>query len=106
VVDCLREIPAPFSPEIATAELAQVLMRLAVIFATEAGIRVCCPVHDTFLIEAPDYRIAEEVERMRECMNRASRIVLDGFVLKVDHEITAWPDRYMDEPRADARTVP
>jgi hypothetical protein len=43
------------------------------------------------------YRIAEEVERMRECMNRASRIVLDGFTLRVDHQIASWPDRYMDE---------
>jgi DNA polymerase I len=76
------------------------MMRLAVIFATEAGIRVCCPVHDAFLVESPTYRIAEEVERMRECMNRASRIVLDGFTLRVDHEITSWPDRYMDDAGA------
>jgi DNA polymerase-1 len=84
---------ANFKVQAAGAEM----MRLAVIFATEAGIRVCCPIHDAFLIEAPSYRIGEEVERMRECMNRASRIVLDGFTVRVDHQIATWPDRYMDE---------
>jgi hypothetical protein len=73
------------------------MMRLAACFATEAGIRICCPVHDAFLIEAPDYRIGEEVERMRTCMDRASRAVLGGFTVKVDHKIVTWPDRYMDE---------
>jgi hypothetical protein len=73
------------------------MMRLAACFATEAGIRICCPVHDAFLIEAPDYRVGEEVERMRACMDRASRAVLGGFAVKVDHKITTWPDRYMDE---------
>jgi hypothetical protein len=30
-------------------------------------------------------------------MDRASRAVLGGFTVKVDHKITTWPDRYMDE---------
>jgi hypothetical protein len=84
---------ANFKIQAAGAEM----MRVAACFATEAGIRICCPVHDAFLIEAPDYRIGEEVERMRACMDRASRAVLGGFTVKVDHKIVTWPDRYMDE---------
>ena len=72
------------------------MMRLAACFATEAGIRICCPVHDAFLIEAPDYRIGEEVERMRACMDRASRAVLGGFDwgARTANIIAAlWPER-------------
>ena len=32
------------------------MMRYAAIRATEAGLKVCCPVHDAFLIEAPEAR--------------------------------------------------
>jgi DNA polymerase family A len=72
------------------------MLRLACIFAIEDGIEVCAPVHDAVLICAPLDRIEIEVERMKECMVRASAIVLGGFELRADASIVRYPDRYMD----------
>lgn len=73
------------------------MMRLAAIFATERGIRVCAPVHDAFLIEAPTSQIEAVVVEMQQIMRNASRIVLDGLELRSDVKIIHSPDRYMDE---------
>ena len=40
---------------------------------------------------------SEFLERMREAMREASRIVLGGFELETDHKLIRYPDRYMDE---------
>jgi hypothetical protein len=60
------------------------MLRLACCFATEIGIEVCAPVHDAVLICAPIDRLEADIERMRDCMARASRAVLDGFELRTD----------------------
>jgi DNA polymerase I-like protein with 3'-5' exonuclease and polymerase domains len=73
------------------------MLRLACCLATEGGIEVCAPVHDALLICAPLDRLAVEVERMRDMMRQASRIVLDGFELGTDAAVVRYPDRYMDE---------
>ena len=73
------------------------MMRLAAIFATEAGLRVCCPVHDAFLIEGPVGEIDAEVCRMQDAMARASRHVLAEFELTSDAKVVRFPDRYMDD---------
>ncbi|MCZ7646230.1 MAG: DNA polymerase [Planctomycetota bacterium] len=73
------------------------MMRLAACLATERGIRVCAPVHDAFLIEAPITQIDAEVARMQACMAEASRIVLGGLELRTDAKIVMHPDRYMDK---------
>ncbi|MCB1130610.1 MAG: DNA polymerase I, partial [Verrucomicrobiae bacterium] len=70
------------------------MMRLAAIYATEAGIRVCAPVHDAFLIEAATEDLDHEVYRMQECMARASADVLDGFRLDTDADLIRHPDRF------------
>ena len=75
------------------------MMRLACSMATEAGVTVCCPVHDAFLVGGPADSIRDVVAITRECMAEASRIVLDGFELATDAEIVRWPDRYMDQKR-------
>ena len=77
------------------------MMRVASCLATENGIEVCCPVHDSFLICAPLDRIEADVAKMCAFMVKASRIVLGGFELRIDAEILAYPDRYMD-PRGEA----
>lgn len=76
------------------------MMRLAAILATEAGLRVCCPVHDAFLIEAPERQIETAVAEMQRHMQQASELVLPGFPLRTDAKIVRWPDRYMD-PRGE-----
>lgn len=72
------------------------MLRIACILATEAGIRVCAPIHDALLIEAQlddlDRAIALTVGLMRE----ASSIVLGGFELRTDVKEVRYPDRYMD----------
>jgi DNA polymerase I len=72
------------------------LLRLACCFATEQGIEVCAVIHDAVLICAPLDQLKEDVERMRGCMAKASRIVLNGFELRTDVHIVRHPDRYHD----------
>ena len=64
--------------------------------ATERGIAVCGPVHDALLIEAPEFLIDVAVEDCQAAMREASAIVLDGFELRSDYKIVAYPDRYTD----------
>ena len=75
------------------------MMRLACSMTTEAGITVCCPVHDAILIEADTANIERDVARTQEIMREAARIVLDGFTLQSDAKVVSWPDRYVDEER-------
>ena len=72
------------------------MLRLAACFATEQGIEVCALVHDAVLICAPLDRLDADIERMRACMAKASRIVLDGFELRTDVHLVRYPDRYPD----------
>jgi len=73
------------------------MLRLACCFATESGVRVCAPVHDAMLIEAPLSQLTEAVAITCESMARASRLVLDGFELATDVKTFRYPDRYQDE---------
>jgi DNA polymerase-1 len=73
------------------------MMRLAAILMTEAGIRVCAPVHDAFLIEAPSDDIDAVVNQAQQLMREASRITLGGFELESDAKVLRYPERYMDK---------
>jgi DNA polymerase I-like protein with 3'-5' exonuclease and polymerase domains len=77
------------------------MMRLAAIAATEAGIEVCAPVHDAFLIAAPLERLDGDVAKMRALMSRAGRAVTGGLDVRTEAEVVRWPDRFMD-PRGAA----
>ena len=72
------------------------ILRLAACFATEQGIEVCALIHDAVLICAPLDRLAEDVERMRACWAKASRVVLDGFELRTEATLVRHPHRYQD----------
>lgn len=54
-------------------------MRIAGIAATEAGIHVCCSVHDAFWILAPDDEVESTIEKMREIMMQAGAAVTGGL---------------------------
>jgi DNA polymerase I len=71
-------------------------MRLAAIAATEAGIEVCAPVHDAFLITAPIEKINEDTARMGLIMSAAGQAVA-GLPIATDVKQVLHPDRYMDE---------
>ena len=74
------------------------MLRLAIVALVESGIRVCAPVHDAVLIEAPSARIDDVVEVAQAIMEEASRAVLSGFTIRTDAKIVKYPHRYV-EPR-------
>jgi DNA polymerase I len=74
------------------------MMRVACILAVERGIKLCAPIHDALLIEAPSDQIDADVAKLKECMSQASEEVLGkGKICRVDADIVKYPDRYMDE---------
>lgn len=69
------------------------MLRLAIIFAVEAGVNVCAPVHDALLVEASADDIDRVVGLTQDAMARASGHVLRGARLRTDVETTVWPNR-------------
>ena len=80
------------------------MLRLACCMATERGIRVCAPIHDALLVEAPIGDIEDVVSQTRTIMREASEQVIPGFPLRTDTEIVRWPERYID-PRGEAMWI-
>lgn len=72
------------------------MLRLACCYAIERGIKVCAPIHDAILIEAPLEELDDTVERTKKAMSDASAAVLDGFKLRTDVKIVRYPNRYSD----------
>jgi hypothetical protein len=73
------------------------MLRLACCLATERDVRVCAPVHDAILIEAPLDQLDGQVQVAKQAMSDASALVLNGFRLRADAKVVRYPDRYMDE---------
>ena len=73
------------------------MMRIAAIAATEAGIQVCAPVHDAFLICAPLEQLDGKIAEMRSIMLKAGRAVLGGIEVRTDVNVVKWPDRYQED---------
>jgi hypothetical protein len=74
------------------------MMRIACCLAVDRGIKLCAPIHDALLIEAPIDQIDAHVATLKQCMADASELVLgQGRVCRVDAEIIRHPDRFMDE---------
>ena len=78
------------------------MLRIACILMTEAGIRVCAPMHDAVLIEAPLEELDDRVQQAQELIREASRQILGDFGLTTDADIYRYPDRYRDEERGGA----
>ena len=81
------------------------ILRIACILMARHGIRLLAPIHDAVLIEASLEDIEKDVALSRECMRRASRIVLSKdptgtHELRTDCKIVRWPDRFSD-PRGE-----
>jgi DNA polymerase-1 len=72
------------------------MMRIAAIAATEAGIEVCAPVHDAFLISAPLHRLDDDIALMQALMTRAGEVVA-GLPIRTEAKVTRFPDRYMED---------
>lgn len=72
------------------------MMRMACIRATEAGIKVCCPVHDALLIEAPLEDLENAIRTTQACMKLASLDITDHAV-RTDCKKVVYPDRFMEK---------
>lgn len=78
------------------------MMRLACSRVTEAGIGLCCPVHDALLIEAPLEILDETCATVQSIMHESSEIVLGaGNVVRTGADIVRFPDVYIDENAGD-----
>jgi DNA polymerase I len=74
------------------------IMRLAVVLTARRGIELIGCVHDALVIESSIEKIDEDVVITRECMRRASRIVLNTeHELRTDATIVKYPHRYTDK---------
>ena len=78
------------------------ILRLSCVWAHRRGIKLCGPIHDAVLIEAPVDRIEADVSLTKEIMRRASRVVLNAnsggpYELRADATIVKHPDRYSDK---------
>jgi hypothetical protein len=74
------------------------MMRYAAILAIAAGIAVCAPIHDAFLIEARTEAIRDEAERLGAIMSAAGEAVLGpGYCIKADIKIAEKSEFYCDE---------
>ena len=69
------------------------MLRLACIFAVEAGVSILAPVHDAVLIESDEQEIDHAVSLTQAAMQRASKMVLAGFPLRSEKRIIRHPER-------------
>jgi hypothetical protein len=72
------------------------IMRLASLFLHESGIRVCCPIHDAFLVECRESDLVEVTAETKRQMVRAGQYLLGGFELHVEAESYRHPQRLID----------
>jgi hypothetical protein len=74
------------------------ILRAACVLADQVDVGLLMPMHDAVMIEAPLAEIDRAVALTRECMKRASRLVLNGFELLADDpKVFRYPDRYREE---------
>jgi DNA polymerase I len=81
------------------------ILRCACILADEQGIEMLATAHDAVLIQAPADRIEAAVVVMADCMRQAARIMTDGFVLNVDHDIKRSGERFIEDRGRRTLTV-
>ena len=82
------------------------LMRLIIVRAGAAGLRLIGCAHDSFMIEAPTDQIEADVAKLQGIMRQASRDLFNGFELRADckekdGDIVRYPDRYIDKREAE-----
>jgi DNA polymerase-1 len=83
-------------------------MRLAAIAGLEAGIRICCPIHDAFAIMAPLSELGDAIETMARIMVRASAVITGGLEIPVEKSFEVrWPDCLGDvrKPKAKGQAL-
>ena len=77
------------------------MLRIACCLLTEQGIRICAPIHDALVVEAPLEELDDVAVATQKAMQKASEVVLAGFPLRTDVKLVKYPDRYVDERGAE-----
>jgi DNA polymerase-1 len=67
------------------------MLRLACSLVIERGVRICAPVHDAILVEAPLEEIDAAVAVTQNAMADASEIVLGGVRLRSEAHVVRYP---------------
>lgn len=75
---------------------ASEMTRMACIRATEAGLKINCPVHDALLMMSPLETFETDKLALKECMRLASLDVTGGYVIRSGSKDIVYPDRYLD----------
>jgi DNA polymerase-1 len=73
------------------------ILRVAIIKCMEEGVRVCAPIHDALLIEAPQYDIQDAIATTQRVMREVGEVALSGFTLRTDAKEIRHPGRYADK---------
>jgi hypothetical protein len=76
------------------------IMRTAAVGGLLAGVEICAPVHDAFLIAAAPDCLEEDVATMRKIMRDAGELVC-GVPVQTDAKLIRSPTRYMEERGVD-----
>lgn len=76
---------------------ANEMLRAACVAGAEAGLTVCCPIHDALLLMAPLDRLDEDIAHLRYLMAEAGRVVSGSIPFRTDQMVYRWPDRFNDE---------
>lgn len=78
------------------------ILRLAHLLLFEAGICVCAPVHDAFLVQADEKDLEETKAQVIAIMERASRIVLGkDSILRASATVLRYPQRLIEPKGKD-----
>jgi DNA polymerase I-like protein with 3'-5' exonuclease and polymerase domains len=72
------------------------MMRLAACVTVAAGVELVATIHDALVIEANGSDLEDAVRATQAAMDRASSIVLGGFVLRTEVKYIRHPDRFRD----------
>ena len=73
------------------------ILRVACVRLVNAGVRVCGPVHDAVLLEAPLDVLDDVVRQSQQIMADSSAVVLGGHRCRVDAAVFRYPDCFVDE---------
>lgn len=73
------------------------MLRMAISVMLDEGIKVCAPIHDAVLIEAPLDDLDEVISKAQVIMADVSDYILDGFSLSSDVDVVKYPERYSDD---------
>jgi len=73
------------------------MTRMACIRAIEAGLKICCPVHDALLLLSPIETFEANKLVLKECMRQASVDITGSLVVRTGSNDIVYPSRYVDE---------